>query len=196
MATSKKSSSPTPIVQNKDSFNAEFKALVDNVQYAYMALTKCMAEGNNVYLEFCDHVMESALDVVEELYETEEEAISNLPAELDKLKKEVAEKISTQAKKAAKSANTAALSTKGKAITASKAKSTESIAIASMQTMQIAFANKFLLEMLGMMANLIHAQNQQMMLAESATTQGVAQIYSLDTIADAISISTMKTKKK
>lgn len=37
--------------------------------------------------------------------------------------------------------------------------------------------------------NAVSAQNQQNMLAQAATTQGVMQIYSIDTVADAISIT-------
>lgn len=42
-----------------------------------------------------------------------------------------------------------------------------------------------------MFENAVYAQNQQNILAQTATTQGVMQIYSLDTIADALSISRM-----
>ena len=42
-----------------------------------------------------------------------------------------------------------------------------------------------------MFENAVNAQSQQNILAQAATTQGVMQIYSLDTIADAISISQM-----
>jgi hypothetical protein len=37
--------------------------------------------------------------------------------------------------------------------------------------------------------NAVNAQNQQNILAQAATTQGVMQIYSIDTVADAISIT-------
>ncbi|WP_336718459.1 RebB family R body protein [Chryseobacterium mucoviscidosis] len=37
--------------------------------------------------------------------------------------------------------------------------------------------------------NAVSAQNQQNILAQAATTQGVMQIYSIDTVADAISIT-------
>ena len=42
-----------------------------------------------------------------------------------------------------------------------------------------------------MFANAVNAQNQQNILSQTATTQGVMQIYSLDTIADAIAIARM-----
>ncbi|CAA7195234.1 antirepresssor protein RebB [Chryseobacterium nematophagum] len=42
-----------------------------------------------------------------------------------------------------------------------------------------------------MFENAVNAQNQQNILGQAATTQGIMQIYSLDTIADAISIATM-----
>ena len=42
-----------------------------------------------------------------------------------------------------------------------------------------------------MFENAVNAQNQQNILAQTATTQGVMQIYSLDTIADAIAIARM-----
>lgn len=42
-----------------------------------------------------------------------------------------------------------------------------------------------------MFENAVNAQSQQNILAQAATTQGVMQIYSIDTIADAISISQM-----
>ena len=42
-----------------------------------------------------------------------------------------------------------------------------------------------------MFENSVNAQNQQNILAQTATTQGVMQIYSLDTIADAIAIARM-----
>lgn len=37
--------------------------------------------------------------------------------------------------------------------------------------------------------NAVSAQNQQNILAQAAATQGVMQIYSIDTVADAISIT-------
>jgi hypothetical protein len=40
-----------------------------------------------------------------------------------------------------------------------------------------------------MFENAINAQNQHNILTQAATTQGVTQIYSKDTIADAISIA-------
>lgn len=42
-----------------------------------------------------------------------------------------------------------------------------------------------------MFENAVNAQNQQNILAQTATTQGVMQIYSLDTVADAIAIAKM-----
>jgi len=42
-----------------------------------------------------------------------------------------------------------------------------------------------------MFENAVNAQSQQNILAQTATTQGVMQIYSMDTIADAVSISQM-----
>jgi hypothetical protein len=42
-----------------------------------------------------------------------------------------------------------------------------------------------------MFANAVNAQNQQNILSQTATTQGVMQIYSFDTIADAIAIARM-----
>ncbi|WP_292009107.1 RebB family R body protein [Chryseobacterium sp.] len=42
-----------------------------------------------------------------------------------------------------------------------------------------------------MFENAVNAQNQQNILGKAATTQGIMQIYSLDTIADAISIAKM-----
>ncbi|CAA7195233.1 antirepresssor protein RebB [Chryseobacterium nematophagum] len=42
-----------------------------------------------------------------------------------------------------------------------------------------------------MFENAVNNQNQQNILGQTATTQGVMQIYSFDTIADAISIATM-----
>lgn len=40
-----------------------------------------------------------------------------------------------------------------------------------------------------MFQNAVNAQNQQNMLAQAATNQGVMQIYSLDTVSDAIAIA-------
>lgn len=40
-----------------------------------------------------------------------------------------------------------------------------------------------------MFENAVNAQNQQNILGQAATTQGVMQIYSLDTAADAIAIA-------
>ena len=40
-----------------------------------------------------------------------------------------------------------------------------------------------------MFENAVNAQNQQNILGQTATTQGVIQIYSMDTIADSIAIS-------
>lgn len=42
-----------------------------------------------------------------------------------------------------------------------------------------------------MFENSVNAQNQQNILAQASTTQGVMQIYSLDTISDAIAIANM-----
>ncbi|CAA7195235.1 antirepresssor protein RebB [Chryseobacterium nematophagum] len=42
-----------------------------------------------------------------------------------------------------------------------------------------------------MFENAVNAQNQQNILGQAATTQGVMQIYSIDTVADAISIAKM-----
>lgn len=42
-----------------------------------------------------------------------------------------------------------------------------------------------------MFENAVNAQNQQNILSQTATTQGVMQIYSFDTIADAIAIARM-----
>ena len=42
-----------------------------------------------------------------------------------------------------------------------------------------------------MFENSVNAQNQQNILAQAATTQGVMQMYSIDTIADAISVARM-----
>jgi hypothetical protein len=42
-----------------------------------------------------------------------------------------------------------------------------------------------------MFENAVNNQNQQNILGQAAITQGVMQIYSLDTIADAISIAQM-----
>ncbi|GEJ44724.1 MULTISPECIES: RebB family R body protein [unclassified Chryseobacterium] len=37
--------------------------------------------------------------------------------------------------------------------------------------------------------NAVNTQNQQNIVTQAATTQGIAQIYSLDTVADAVSIA-------
>ena len=42
-----------------------------------------------------------------------------------------------------------------------------------------------------MFENAVHAQNNQNVLSQTATTMGVIQIYSIDTIADAIAIAEM-----
>jgi hypothetical protein len=42
-----------------------------------------------------------------------------------------------------------------------------------------------------MFENSVAAQNTQNILAQAATTQGVMQIYSIDTVSDAISIAQM-----
>ncbi|EJL68702.1 RebB family R body protein [Chryseobacterium populi] len=42
-----------------------------------------------------------------------------------------------------------------------------------------------------MFENAVNSQNQQNILGQASTTQGIMQIYSMDTIADAISIATM-----
>lgn len=42
-----------------------------------------------------------------------------------------------------------------------------------------------------MFENAVNTQNQQNILGQSATTQGVMQIYSFDTVADALSIARM-----
>ena len=46
-----------------------------------------------------------------------------------------------------------------------------------------------------MFENAVNAQSQQNILAQAATTQGVMQIYSMDTVADAIAISKMLAAK-
>ncbi|WP_251040491.1 MULTISPECIES: RebB family R body protein [Chryseobacterium] len=40
-----------------------------------------------------------------------------------------------------------------------------------------------------MFENAVNTQNQQNIVTQAATTQGVTQIYSLDTVADAVSIA-------
>ncbi|KQT25969.1 hypothetical protein ASG22_04555 [Chryseobacterium sp. Leaf405] len=42
-----------------------------------------------------------------------------------------------------------------------------------------------------MFENAVNNQNQQNILGQAATTQGVIQIYSMDTVADAVSIANM-----
>ncbi|REC44184.1 RebB family R body protein [Chryseobacterium pennipullorum] len=42
-----------------------------------------------------------------------------------------------------------------------------------------------------MFENSVNAQNQQNILGQAATTQGVMQIYSIDTVSDAIAIAKM-----
>ncbi|KPH15169.1 RebB family R body protein [Chryseobacterium sp. ERMR1:04] len=42
-----------------------------------------------------------------------------------------------------------------------------------------------------MFENAVNTQNQQNILGQAATTQGVMQIYSIDTVSDAIAISKM-----
>ncbi len=42
-----------------------------------------------------------------------------------------------------------------------------------------------------MFENAVNTQNQQNLLGQAATTQGVMQIYSMDTVSDAISIARM-----
>jgi len=42
-----------------------------------------------------------------------------------------------------------------------------------------------------MFENAVNSQNQQNMTSQAATTQGVMQIYSVDTISDAIAIAKM-----
>ncbi|MDH6250309.1 hypothetical protein M2347_000036 [Chryseobacterium sp. H1D6B] len=42
-----------------------------------------------------------------------------------------------------------------------------------------------------MFENAVNSQNQQNILGQAATTQGVMQIYSIDTVSDAISIAKM-----
>ncbi|WP_292009109.1 RebB family R body protein [Chryseobacterium sp.] len=42
-----------------------------------------------------------------------------------------------------------------------------------------------------MFENAVNTQNQQNILGQAATTQGIMQIYSIDTISDAISIAKM-----
>ncbi|RXM39474.1 antirepresssor protein RebB [Chryseobacterium sp. CH21] len=44
-----------------------------------------------------------------------------------------------------------------------------------------------------MFENAVSAQNQQNVVTQAATTQGIAQIYSLDTIADAVSMAKILT---
>jgi hypothetical protein len=42
-----------------------------------------------------------------------------------------------------------------------------------------------------MFENAVNTQNQQNILGQAATTQGVMQIYSIDTVSDALSIAKM-----
>ncbi|CAD0220212.1 MULTISPECIES: RebB family R body protein [Chryseobacterium] len=46
-----------------------------------------------------------------------------------------------------------------------------------------------------MFENAVNAQNQQNILGQAATTQGILQIYSLDTVADAVSIAKVLNPK-
>ncbi|WP_223599387.1 RebB family R body protein [Chryseobacterium sp. GVT01B] len=46
-----------------------------------------------------------------------------------------------------------------------------------------------------MFENAVNAQNQQNILGQTATTQGILQIYSLDTVADAVSIAKVLNPK-
>ena len=47
-----------------------------------------------------------------------------------------------------------------------------------------------------MFENAVNNQNQQNILAQAATTQGVMQIYSVDTIADATAVADMQAPAK
>jgi hypothetical protein len=47
-----------------------------------------------------------------------------------------------------------------------------------------------------MFENAVNNQNQQNILAQAATTQGVMQIYSVDTIADATAVAKMQDVSK
>lgn len=47
-----------------------------------------------------------------------------------------------------------------------------------------------------MFENAVNTQNQQNILAQAATTQGVMQIYSVDTIADATAVAKMQDAPK
>ncbi|GEN68529.1 RebB family R body protein, partial [Chryseobacterium rhizosphaerae] len=40
-----------------------------------------------------------------------------------------------------------------------------------------------------MFENAVNSQNQQNVVTQAATTQGISQLYSLDTIADAVSMA-------
>ena len=46
-----------------------------------------------------------------------------------------------------------------------------------------------------MFENAVNAQNQQNILGQAATTQGILQIYSLDAVADAVSIAKVLNPK-
>jgi len=47
-----------------------------------------------------------------------------------------------------------------------------------------------------MFENAVNTQNQQNILAQAATTQGVMQIYSVDTVADATAVAKMQDAPK
>lgn len=47
-----------------------------------------------------------------------------------------------------------------------------------------------------MFENAVNAQNQQNILAQAATTQGVMQIYSVDTVADATAVAKVQDAPK
>ncbi len=48
----------------------------------------------------------------------------------------------------------------------------------------------------GMMyENSVNAQNQQNILSQAATTQGVMQIYSVDTVSDALAVTRMMSSR-
>ncbi|CAI3794392.1 RebB family R body protein [Rheinheimera sp. MM224] len=47
-----------------------------------------------------------------------------------------------------------------------------------------------------MFENAVNTQNQQNILAQAATTQGVMQIYSVDTVSDAIAVKDMQAPAK
>jgi len=178
----------------------EFRQMVDDVNYAIQSLTSSLAYENEANMNFFNAILQSALDTAREIQEIEQETLKESLKSIAKVKAAAANKVvgkankGTAAKASVKVANkkSASGNSTTKAVTRpTPLEAIESNGSPALENMKLAFASKYLAAISDLIDNMVNAQNNQFMLAQAATTQGVMQIYSIDTIADAIAIAKM-----